>query len=77
MGMVMKKAVQIDSRLEKDATFYDFFVDYYTEESEARMRKMIEEEHRIVLEESKSITEAMADKEYVDKVYKEYTKRDA
>ena len=76
MGMV-KKAVQIDSRLENDEAFYDFFVDYYTEESNARMRKMIEEEHMVFLDESESITDAMADKEYVDKVHKEYKKRNA
>lgn len=77
MGMVMKKAVQIDSRLEKDEAFYDFFVDYYTEETDARMRKMIAEEHRVFLDETASITDAMADKEYVDKVYNEYQKRNA
>lgn len=77
MGMVMKKAVQIDSRLEKDEAFYDFFVDYYTEETDARMRKMIVEEHRVFLDETASITDAMADKEYVDKVYNEYQKRNA
>lgn len=77
MGMVMKKAVQIDSRLEKDQAFYDFFVDYYTEETEARMRKMIEEHNMVFLDETESITDAMADKEYVDKAYKEYTKRNA
>ncbi len=77
MGMVMKRAVQIDSRLEKDQAFYDFFVDYYTEESEARMRKMIEEHNMVFLDETESITDAMADKEYVDKAYKEYTKRNA
>ena len=77
MGMVMKKAVQIDSRLENDEAFYDFFVDYYTEETNAKIQKMIEEEHRVFLDESESITDAMADKEYVDKVYKEYKKRNA
>lgn len=77
MGMVMKKAVQIDSRLEKDGAFYDFFVDYYMAETEARMRKTMEEQNIIVLDESESITDAMADKEYVDKAYKEYQKRNA
>ena len=77
MGMVMKRAVQIDGRLENDEAFYDFFVDYYTEESNAKMRKMIEEEHRVFLDESESITDAMADKEYVDKVHKEYKNRNA
>ena len=77
MGMVMKRAVQIDSRLEEDEAFYDFFVDYYTEEQEAQTRKLMEEHNIIVLDGAESITEAMADKEYVDKVYKEYNKRNA
>lgn len=77
MGRVIKMDVQIDIRLEKDEAFYDFFVDYYTEESNARMRKMIEEQNQVFLDETESITDAMADKEYVDKVYKEYKKRNA
>lgn len=77
MGRVIKRDVQLDARLLDDEAFYDFFVDYYTEESNARMRKMIEEEHQVFLDETESITDAMADKEYVDKVYKEYTKRNA
>lgn len=77
MGMVMRKAVQIDSRLENDKAFYDFFVDYYTEEKEAQTRKLMEEQHIIVIDGAESIMDAMADKEYVDRVYKEYTKRNA
>ena len=77
MGMVMKKAVQIDSRLVNDESFYDFFVDYYTEEKEAQTRKLMEEQNIIVLDAAESITDAMADKEYVDRVYKEYNKRNA
>ena len=77
MGMVMKKAVQIDSRLLSDEAFYDFFVDYYMAESEARMRQTMEEENIIVLDESESITGAMANTDYVDEAYKEYKKRNA
>ena len=77
MGMVMKRAVQIDSRLEEDEAFYDFFVDYYTEEKEAQTRKLMEEQNIIVLDEAESVTDAMADKESVDRVYKEYHKRNA
>ena len=77
MGMIMKKAVQIDSRLENDEAFYDFFVDYYIEEKEAKMRKLMEEQNIIDLDENESVSEAMADKDYVDRVYKEYKKRNA
>lgn len=77
MGMVMRKAAPTDSRLLNDEAFYDFFVDFYTAESEERMRKMIVEEHRVFLDESESITDAMADKEYVSRVYKEYKKGNA
>ena len=76
MGLVMKN-IQIDSRLENDNAFYDFFVDYYTEETEAQMRKMMEEHNMIVLDEASGIMDVMADKEYVDKVHKEYQKRNA
>lgn len=76
MGMVINRE-PIDNRLLNDDAFYDFFVDYYTEESEARLRKMIEEEHIVIMDDPFTCRAAMSDKEYVDKVYKEYTKRNA
>lgn len=76
MGMVINRA-PIDSRLLKDNNFYQFFCDYYEKESNARMQKMIMEEHKIVLDDSFDFRAAMSDEEYVSKVYKEYKKGNA
>lgn len=76
MGMVINRT-PIDSRLLNDDAFYEFFSEYYEKESNARMQKMIEEEHRVVLDDPFDFRAAMADEEYVDKVYKEYKKRNA
>ena len=76
MGLVMNNT-PIDSRLLSDDAFYDFFVDYYTEKSEARLRKMIEEEHMVIMDDPYTCRAAMSDKEFVDEAYKEYMKRNA
>ena len=76
MGLVINRT-PIDGRLEKDDAFYDFFVDYFTEKNEARLRKMIEEEHRVIMDDPFTCRAAMSDKEFVDEAYKEYKKRNA
>lgn len=76
MGMVINRT-PIDARLLNDAAFYDFFVDYYTAEAEARMRTMIEEEHTVIMDDQFSCRAAMSDEAYVTEVYKEYKNRNA
>ena len=76
MGLVMNRT-PIDSRLLNDDAFYEFFSDYYEKEAEARMRKLMEEENILVLDDSFDFRSAAGDKEYVDEVYKEYKKRNA
>lgn len=76
MGLVINRT-PIDSRLESDDAFYDFFVDYYTEKNEARLRKMIEEEHKVIMDDPFTCRAAMSDIDFVDEAYKEYKKRNA
>ena len=76
MGLVMNKT-PIDSRLLNDDAFYDFFVDYYTEKSEARLRRMIEEEHILIMDDQFTCRAAMSDKDFVDEAFEEYKKRNA
>ena len=46
MGLVMKK-VKIDSRLEADSAFWDFFADYYTKKKEEEAKKLLEERRAV------------------------------
>ena len=76
MGLVMKK-VKIDSRLEADSAFWDFFADYYTKKKEEEAKKLLEEERIAMLDDSFDIRDAMGDEEFVSEAYKEYKKGNA
>ena len=76
MGLVINRT-PIDGRLEKDDAFFDFFVDYFTKKNDERLRKMIEEEHKLIMDDPFTCRAAMYDKEFVDEAYKEYQKRNA